>query len=68
MFALKPSSEAVIAAREKVNELRARQRSHALQEEECANRIQYHIMRQSEIEDDIMAWEVHIDKLKREGK
>lgn len=62
----KVSSPALIAATEKRNELRAKQWGHSLREVEAALEVQYHIRKQSELEDTIMLWEIEMAKLKVE--
>lgn len=59
--------ETVIATKEQINCLRAKQRTHELKEIQCAEEIQRHIIAQSEIEDKIIAWEIHLHNLKKAG-
>lgn len=59
-------SPAQIAAIEKVHELRAKQRWHSIQEEKKAVEIQFHIRAGSELEDEIMVWELYKARLAKE--
>lgn len=54
----------ILALREKINELRAKQRWHSLQEMEHAREIQSHIHEQSRIEDNIIELELEIHNLR----
>lgn len=49
-----------------IQELRARQKWHGHQEIELAREIQRHIRAQSELEDQIIAWHIHLDLVQKE--
>lgn len=53
--------DTIIAAKERINELRAKQRGHSIQEIKCAEAIQMHIKEQSRLEDEIISWTIHLD-------
>lgn len=56
--------EAIIAAKERVLEMRVKQYYLSKKEMEMAKKIQASILLQSSLEDKIMEWEVEIAKLK----
>lgn len=56
--------ELIITIKERINELRAKQHWHSIQEERKALEIQNHIREESRLEDLIMEWEVQLDKMK----
>lgn len=58
---------AIICAREKINEARAKQRRLSCEEIRCAEKAQKAIHEQARLEDVICEWEVHIAKLKKEA-
>lgn len=58
--------ENLIAIKEKINELRAKQRGHAIKEINKAYEIKDHIEKQADIEDSIMEWEIHLAKMQKQ--
>lgn len=51
-----------------IQELRARQKWHGFKEMDLAREIQWHIRQQSELEDQIMAWEIHLSLIAEDEK
>lgn len=60
------SSPAIIATKEKINELRAKQRRHSCEEFNLAQRIKFSIEEQRRLEAEAMTWVLYLQKLKAE--
>lgn len=58
------ASPTLIAYIERRNELAAKRLSHSYAEIEAAHEVQYHIRKQAEIEEQLMAWDIEIDKMR----
>lgn len=60
--------EAYIAARERINEMRAQQRGLSLKEAEAAAQIQEWIKQEKDLEETILQWELFAASLKADKR